>query len=119
MRGNNPMARYLVRTLKNAPQILHSSCGESTRLITHQDTPEFSFHVVHIRNGKPHYHQRSTETYYILEGKGKLELDDDTLDVEPGMAILIPPGVRHRGYGDFKTIVTGAPAFTPEDEYQD
>ncbi len=110
---------YLVRRLESAPQVVHSSCGQSARLITFQDTPEFSFHVVHILDGKKHYHKRSTETYYVLEGKGKLELDGDTIDLEPGMAILIPPGVRHRGYGDFKTIVTGVPAFTPEDEFPD
>jgi mannose-6-phosphate isomerase-like protein (cupin superfamily) len=113
------MAKYLVRTVKNAPQVLHSSCGESRRLITLQDTPDFSFHVVHILDGKKHFHKRSTETYFILEGKGRLELDDETIDLEPGMAILIPPGVRHRGYGDFKTTVTGTPAFTTEDEYFD
>ena len=113
------MAKYLVRTVNNAPQVLHSSCGESRRLITYQDTPDFSFHVVHILDGKKHFHKRSTETYFVLEGKGKLELDDETIDLEPGMAILIPPGVRHRGYGDFKTIVTGTPAFTTEDEYLD
>lgn len=42
------MAKYLVRKLEKAPQVLHSSCGESRRLITYQDTPDFSFHVVHI-----------------------------------------------------------------------
>jgi len=113
------MRKWLVRTLKNAPQVVHSSCGESTRLITVQDTPEFSFHVVHILDGKKHYHKRTAETYYVLEGKGRLELDDEIVDLEPGMAVLIPPGVRHRGYGDFRTIVTGTPAFTPEDEYKD
>jgi len=113
------MGKYLVRTLKNAPQVIHSSCGESRRLITSEDTSAFSLHIVHIFDGKKHYHKRSTETYYVFEGKGKLELDDETVDVEPGMAILIPPGVRHRGYGDFKTIVTGSPAFTLEDEYLD
>jgi mannose-6-phosphate isomerase-like protein (cupin superfamily) len=113
------MGKYLVRKLKEAPQVIHSSCGESMRLITVEDSPDFSFHVVHILDGKRHYHKRSTETYYVLEGNGKLELDGEIVDLEPGMAILIPPGVRHRGYGDFKTIVTGAPAFTPEDEYQD
>jgi len=113
------MGKYLVRKLKAAPQVIHSSCGESRRLITFQDTPDFSLHVVHILDGKTHYHKRSTETYYVLEGKGKLELDDETVDLEPGTAVLIPPGVRHRGHGDFKTIVTGAPAFTPEDEFLD
>jgi len=41
------------------------------------------------------------------------------VDLKPGVIVLIPPGVRHRGYGDFKTVVTGTPAFTPEDEYFD
>ena len=113
------MAKYLVRRIDSAPQEVHSSCGVSTRLITFQDTPTVSFHVVHILDGKKHYHRQSTEIYYVLEGKGRLELDDDTIDLEPGMAVLIPPGVRHRGYGDFKTIVTGTPAFTREDEYLD
>jgi len=113
------MAKYLVRRLEKAPQVIHSSCGESKRLFTFQDSPDFSFHVVHILDGKTHYHKRTTETYYVLEGKGNLELDEETIGLEPGMAILIPPGVRHRGYGDFKTIVAGVPAFTPEDEYED
>ena len=113
------MARYLVRHVENAPHVVHSACGQSIRLITHQDDPNVSFHVVHILDGTKHYHKRSTEIYYILEGKGKLELDDDTVDLEPGIAIFVPPGVRHRGYGDFKTVVTGTPAFVPEDEYFD
>ncbi len=108
-----------MRKLKEAPEVTHSSCGESRRLITLKDSWGFSFHVVHILDGKKHYHKRSLETYYVLEGSGKLELDDEIVDLEPGTAVLIPPGIRHRGYGDFKTIVTGVPAFTPEDEYHD
>ena len=111
------MAKYLVRHLENAPQVLHSACGESLRLITHQDSPEISFHVVHILDGTKHYHKRATEIYYVLEGKGKLEIDDDVIDLAPGILVLIPPGVRHRGYGDFRTVVAGAPAFTPDDEF--
>ena len=64
------MGKYLVRTLKNAPQVIHSSCGESRRLITSEDTSAFSLHIVHIFDGKKHYHKRSTETYYVLEEKG-------------------------------------------------
>jgi mannose-6-phosphate isomerase-like protein (cupin superfamily) len=48
-----------------------------------------------------------------------LELDDETVDVKPGVTVLIPPGVRHRGYGDFRTIVIGTPAQTSDDEYTD
>ena len=113
------MAEYLVRNAKNAPQVIHSSCGESLRLITSQDTSLVSFHVVHILDGIKHYHKESAEIYYVLEGGGKLELDDEVIDLSPGIMAFIPPGVRHRGYGDFRTIVVGAPAFTEKDEYFD
>ena len=113
------MTKWLVRNRQTAPQVLHSTCGESIRLITHQDTPDFSFHVVHILDGTKHYHKRAMEVYYILEGEGRIELDDDIVNLEPGVIVMIPPGVRHRGYGNFKTIVTGTPAFTPEDEFFD
>ena len=113
------MTKWLVRNRQTAPQVLHSTCGESIRLITCQDTPDFSFHVVHILDGTKHYHKRAMEVYYVLEGKGRIELDDDVVDLKPGVIVMIPPGVRHRGYGDFKTVVTGTPAFTPEDEYFD
>jgi mannose-6-phosphate isomerase-like protein (cupin superfamily) len=113
------MAKYLVRSAENAPEVIHSLCGESRRVITHRDTPEINIHITHILDGVKHYHKRTTEVYYVFEGKGKLELDDETLEVKPGTTALIPPGVRHRGYGDFRTIVIGTPAQTPDDEYTD
>ena len=113
------MEKYLVRTVENAPEVIHSLCGKSIRVITHKDTPEVNIHLTHILDGMKHYHKQTTEVYYILEGKGRLELDDETVDLEPGVIVLIPPGVRHRGYGDFRTIVIGTPAQMPEDEYTD
>lgn len=113
------MAKHLVRNVENAPEVIHSLCGKSIRVITHRDTPEINIHVTHILDSVKHYHKRTTEVYYILEGKGKLELDQEVVDLEPGVTVLIPPGVRHRGYGDFKTIVIGTPAQIPEDEYMD
>jgi mannose-6-phosphate isomerase-like protein (cupin superfamily) len=113
------MAKYLVRHIDNAPEVLHSLCGQSTRVITHRDSAEINLHFVHILDGVKHYHKRTTEVYYVLEGSGRVEVDDETVDVKSGTAVLIPPGVRHRGYGDFKTLVIGTPAQIPEDEYTD
>jgi mannose-6-phosphate isomerase-like protein (cupin superfamily) len=113
------MAKYLLRHIDNAPEVLHSLCGKSTRVITHRDTSAVNVHFVHILDGTKHYHKRTTEVYYVLEGHGKVEVDDETVEVKPGTALLIPPGMRHRGYGDFKTLVIGTPAQIPEDEYTD
>jgi mannose-6-phosphate isomerase-like protein (cupin superfamily) len=43
----------------------------------------------------PHYHPKSGEIYYILEGAGRVTIDGDSRDVYPGDAIAIPPGAIH------------------------
>ncbi len=91
-------------------------CGSSWRIITREDIPDGNLHVTYIQDSQKHYHERCAEFYYIIEGHGKLELDDDVVDLRPGLAIYIPPGSRHRGYGDFRTLVVGIPAWDPEDE---
>ena len=42
-----------------------------------------------------HYHARTEEIYVVLGGSGRMEVDGDECDVEPGDAILIPPGAWH------------------------
>ena len=92
-------------------------CGSSTRIITRADTDVANLHVTHIRDSKKHYHKGCTEYYYILEGAGRMELDEDEVELRPGTAILIPPGVAHRGWGDFKALILGVPAWEHTDEF--
>ncbi|MDI6829620.1 MAG: mannose-6-phosphate isomerase, partial [Armatimonadota bacterium] len=61
------MADYIYRTLEEAPTI-QCLCGDSTRIITREDTPVANIHVTHITDSKKHYHKEVTEFYYILEG---------------------------------------------------
>jgi mannose-6-phosphate isomerase-like protein (cupin superfamily) len=42
-----------------------------------------------------HYHKLSEEFYFILEGRGEMELDGERRLVGTGDAILIPPGAWH------------------------
>jgi mannose-6-phosphate isomerase-like protein (cupin superfamily) len=66
-----------------------------------------------------HYHKLSEEFYFILEGRGLIEIDGEERQVGPGDAILIPPGAWH-------TITAGetlrflcccAPPYAHEDTY--
>lgn len=91
-------------------------CGESRRLITRADTPNLGLHVTHIKAGELHYHRHTEEIYYIVSGEGVLELDGEQVALTPGTAVHIPPGVRHRGWGDFESLIITSPAFDPEDE---
>jgi mannose-6-phosphate isomerase-like protein (cupin superfamily) len=43
----------------------------------------------------PHYHPLTEEIYYILKGKGRMRIGDETSSVGPGDAIAIPPGLEH------------------------
>lgn len=113
-------AGYLVRPISEAPTV-PCPCGQSTRAITRADTPACNFHITFIQDSARHYHKHCTEVYYILEGRGKMELGADVIDVEPGLVILIEPGTRHRLWSaeGVRTIVVGTPALDPEDEHFD
>src|SRR5262245_24623779 len=43
-----------------------------------------------------HYHAQSEEIYFVLQGGGEMEVDGERASVQPGDAVLIPPGAWHR-----------------------
>ena len=43
-----------------------------------------------------HWHRDSEEFYFLLEGRGVMEIDGIAREVGPGDAILIPPGAWHQ-----------------------
>jgi mannose-6-phosphate isomerase-like protein (cupin superfamily) len=109
---------YFVRKLAEAPTV-RSECGQSTRPLTYQDTDVCNLHVAQITDSTKHYHRETTEVYYILQGRGKMELNDDVVDVEPGDIIYIEPYTAHRLISPegVRTIVFGVPAYRPDDEF--
>jgi mannose-6-phosphate isomerase-like protein (cupin superfamily) len=109
---------YLVRRVQDAPTV-PCPCGQSTRPLTRADTPVCNFHITFIKDSVKHYHKECTEVYYILQGRGKMELNDEVIDIEPGMVIYIKPGTPHRLWSaeGVQTIVFGTPALQPDDEY--
>jgi len=66
-----------------------------------------------------HYHVHSEEIYYILRGKGRMWLEDDSKEIQAGDGIAIPPGKRHKIENNDKEpmvlLCCCAPAYTHED----
>ena len=66
-----------------------------------------------------HYHIHSEEIYYILRGKGRMWLENDSRDVQTGDGIAIPPGKRHKientGKVPLVLLCCCTPAYTHED----
>ena len=109
---------YLVRRLQDAPTVA-CPCGQSTRPLTAADQAVCNLHVTFITDSVKHYHRQCTEVYYILQGRGKMELNDDVVDVEPGMVIYIEPYTAHRltSKEGVQTVVFGVPAYREDDEF--
>ena len=94
-------------------------CGQARRAFV--DEPDFpgTLHRTHISvAAQAHYHRRLTETYYVLECQpgAVLELDSRPVPVQPGMCVLIRPGVRHRAIGTMTVLIFVSPKFDPDDE---
>jgi len=111
------MAGHYIYRRKDEVPTVPCPCGSSTRLFTKRDIDAANLHVTHITDSKKHYHKECDEFYYILEGAGKMELGDDTVEVAQGVAVFIPKGLAHCGYGDFTAIIFGVPALEQDDEY--
>ena len=66
-----------------------------------------------------HHHPRTEEIYYILEGCGRMQVDEQTAEVRAGDAIAIPPGSKHQltntGGSELKFLCCCAPAYEHED----
>ena len=43
----------------------------------------------------PRHHHKPEETYYVLSGRGVVEIEDARAEIGPGTAVFIPPDARH------------------------
>jgi mannose-6-phosphate isomerase-like protein (cupin superfamily) len=95
-------------------------CGTARRAFADVADAPLTLHVTEIsRDAQTHHHKRITEVYYFLEcqADAAMELDGERVPVRPGLAIMIPPGVRHRAVGEMKVLIVAHPKFDPSDEY--
>ncbi len=74
-----------------------------------------------VKTGKStlkHYHENFEEIYFILQGKGKMLLGEETFIVGKGDSIAIPPKTPHKIYNigaeDLKILCICSPPYTHE-----
>jgi mannose-6-phosphate isomerase-like protein (cupin superfamily) len=63
---------------------------------------------------------KTSETYYILEGNGKLHVDDITFDVRKDDSVYVPPMskqyIENTGKSELKFLCIVDPPWTQTDE---
>ncbi|GCC10641.1 glucose-6-phosphate isomerase [archaeon] len=81
-----------------------------------------SLAIAYIEAGsatKPHIHKKGEEIYYILDGKGKIYIDDKHSEVNPGECVFIPLEAKHwienNGKDRLVILCTSSPAYSHDD----
>ena len=114
-----------IRELKDCEEFM-SADQAVLRELLHPDKADLKIgyslaHAV-VKPGKTTLHHRlkTSEVYYILEGKGIMCIDDEKSEVGPGMAVYIPPGAKQNihnpGDMDLMFICMVDPAWKEADE---
>src|ERR1041385_7424469 len=70
-----------------------SICGMRRDLV--EDDEPVRFHYMRIHDSKKHYHRKTIEYYFVVEGEGEMELDDETIQIAKGDMVVVPTGVFH------------------------
>jgi len=104
----NASAVFLRRDVANV-QPWAETCGQIRPLLEEKDGAAAEVHHLQITNAKLHFHQRTDEIYYVLEGQGRMRLDDGEVELHMDVVVYVPRGVKHKAWGDLKVLVICIP----------
>ncbi|HAM39621.1 MAG: mannose-6-phosphate isomerase [Elusimicrobia bacterium RIFOXYC2_FULL_34_12] len=114
-----------IKDLKDCEEFI---AGDNTilRELLHPDKADLQLryslaHAV-LKPGKtsqPHK-LKTSEVYYILEGKGEMHIGKESKEVKSGQVVYIPPNIKqyikNSGDSDLKFLCIVDPAWRKEDE---
>jgi mannose-6-phosphate isomerase-like protein (cupin superfamily) len=85
------------------------TCGQIRCLIEEKDEAAAEVHHVEIQDAKLHYHQRTDEIYYVIDGQGTMVLDDEKIELHKGVVVYVPRGVKHKAVGRLTVLTVCIP----------
>jgi len=104
----NPSTIFLRRDLAEV-QPWAETCGQIRPLLGEKDGAAAELHHLQITDAKLHYHQRTDEIYYVLDGQGKMRLDDEEIELHKDVVVYVPRGVKHKAWGNLTVLVVCVP----------
>lgn len=124
--SKNRISRFkFIRYLKDCPEFIAGD-GSILRELLHPEKTDLKIHyslayakVPHGQSTKPHK-LKSSEVYYILEGRGTMHIDNESAKVGPHCAVYIPPNstqyIENTGKTDLIFLCLVSPAWKKQDE---
>ena len=94
------------------------TCGEIRFLVEAKDGAAGEVCEVEITDAKLHYHEHTDEFYYVLEGEGRMRLDDVEIELHKGVVVYVPRGVKHKAWGTLKALIVCIPPGVLQDVHE-
>ena len=94
------------------------TCGQIRPLIEAKDGAAAEVHHVEIDHARLHYHAKTDEIYYIIDGEGTMLLDDDVIPVRKGVVVYVPRGVKHKAVGRLTVLTICIPRGVLDDIHE-
>lgn len=95
-------AEYKITLVKEGEVEIQNVPGRKLRWLFHPDEKKadgFSMNVITIDPGETvrpaHCHPKEEEVIYVIEGHGRVFVEGELAELEPGCAVLFPPGAVH------------------------
>src|SRR5215510_16395862 len=85
------------------------TCGQIRCLVEEKDGAAAEVHHVTIEDAKLHYHARTDEFYYVIDGQGTMVLDGEEIELHPGVVVYVPRGVKHKAIGRLTVLTVCIP----------
>jgi mannose-6-phosphate isomerase-like protein (cupin superfamily) len=90
-----------IKNLQDVPAFITKDGSEIRELLAYRNSSirEQSLAEARVPVGastQEHFHTQTEEIYYITHGRGRLRIGDEVREVQPGDAIAILPGRKHK-----------------------
>lgn len=113
-----------VINLHHAPAFTTKDGSEIRELLAHRNSciRNQSLAEARLQPGAAtelHYHPKTEEIYYILHGRGLMQMPGETRPVGPGDAVAIPPGTPHQITNTGEAVLTFLCCCAPAYEHDD
>ena len=113
-----------VKNLNEVPAFITKNGSEIRELLAYRNSVIRHQSLAEARlpvggSTQEHFHPRAEEIYYITHGIGRIRIEGEFRDVQPGDAIAIPPGQKHKlwntGAEPLRLLCCCAPAYEHDD----
>lgn len=91
---------------KSAEHYTWGGACDGWRLLSRADLSVIEERVPPGHGEVPHFHSRARQLFYVLSGRLRIDLPDNSADLGPGEGLEIPPLTIHRVHNPFEADAT-------------